>query len=196
MRTSLSLRVISALMLFVFMGTVASQADTVATFADPVPFGSNDYLFQFANDVLSGGWQGENLDLITPITAEIYPDATFTMTPLTVDSMGLTSAGTIEFHESASMGGDLILQITFDHAQLYSPFGFGGSTLVIGHNVQFSGPIITYPLDEEMFAFSFANQHSNSNGYSWSAAFTSSAIPEPCTLGLFGVAFLAIRRRR
>lgn len=175
----------------------SAGADTIATFADPAPDGGNgEYLFELADSTLSAGWAEPGLDLITPITAEIYEDATFTMTDLTVDGSGLVSAGTIQFFES---GGELILQIDFDAAQLYVPLGFGGSSLVVGHNVRFSGPIITDPLDEqESFAFSFANQAETPTGYTWTAAFTSSAVPEPWSLvllGLGGAVLISTRRR-
>jgi len=130
----------------------------------------------------------------TPITNDVYPDATLAMTDLAVGPLGVTSGGTIEFFDN---GGSLILRIDFDSAVLYDPFGFGASQLA-GNDVVFSGPIITYPLVEQAFAFSFANQVNLPNGYTWTAAFTSSAIPEPATaalLGLAGVA-LAIGRRR
>lgn len=195
MRTQNPARIIGTFLLIALAGTV-SNADTIATFADPVPFGSNGMVFELANDMLYGGWQGVGLNLITPITGGLYPDATFTMTPLSIGPLGQTNAGVIEFHESAASGGGLILQITFDQAQLYSPFGFGASMLVPNHNVQFSGPIITYPLSEQMFAFSFANQRSTPTGYTWSAAFTSSAIPEPASLALLAAGLAVLLRKR
>jgi hypothetical protein len=172
----------------------STQADTIATFADPAPNGG-DFLFELSGSTLSGGWQGTGLDLITPITTEVYEDATFTMTDLTVDTSGMTSGGTIEFFES---GGPLILQIDFDAGEAYPPFGFGATSLIVGHNVSFSGPIITIPLEEESFAFSFANQVATPTGYTWTAAFTSSAIPEPSgllLLGLGSVVLVSTRRR-
>jgi hypothetical protein len=196
MRTAIILRAVGALALVVFSGAYVSQAGTIATFADPVPFGSNGQLFELANDMLTGGWQGSGLNLATPITSQVFPNATFTITALTVDGAGLTDDGAIEFHEQAADGGDLILRITFDQARVYAPFGFGGSSLVLNQTVQFSGPIVIYPLDREMFSFSFANQQDTPAGATWTAAFTSSAIPEPGSLGLFGVALLALLRRR
>lgn len=177
--------------------TAPAGADTIATFADPAPNGG-DYLFELTDSTFRGGWEDPGLDLITPITAEVYEDATFTMTDLTVDEFGVTSGGTIQFLESAGAGGELILQIDFDAGQLYMPFGFGATSLIEGHNVSFSGPIITIPLVEESFAFGFANQVSTPLGFTWTAAFTSSAIPEPGALVLLGLgsAVLITARRR
>lgn len=195
MQTTHASRLARVILIVALAGSVATHADTIATFADPVSTGSNSVLFEMANSMLTGGWQNTGLNLITPINSGLYPDATFTMTPLNVDTAGHTSAGVIEFHESAANGGGLILQITFDQAQLFAPFGFGASMLVPNQNVQFSGPIITYPLQEQMFSFSFSNQHTTPTGYTWSAAFTSSAIPEPGSFGLLITALLAFRRR-
>ncbi|MFQ5805650.1 MAG: PEP-CTERM sorting domain-containing protein [Phycisphaerae bacterium] len=174
--------------------TASAPADTIATFADPASDGSTP-LFTLSGSTLSGDWSDTGLDLITPISGDEFPDATFTMTDLTVlDPEGSLSGGTIEFFDN---GGSSVLRIDFDAGQLFSPFGFGASTLV-GHNVTFSGPIITIPLVEESFAFSFANQVTTPDGFTWTAAFTSSAIPEPATLTLLIVGGIAtgVSRRR
>ncbi len=163
-------------------------ADTIATFADPAGDGSTP-LFTLSDTTLSGGWSGPGLDLITPIIGDEFPDATFTVTDLTIlDPEGTLSSGVIEFLDS---GGALLLRIAFDAAQLSTPFGFGASTL-IGNNVEFSGPLITIPIEEESFAFSFANQIAMPDGFTWTAAFTSSAIPEPATLTLLAIGTLAL----
>jgi len=188
----LELRIALAAACLLLLAVQPANGDTIATFADPAADGSTP-LFELANDTLSGGWSNTGLDLVTPISGDEFPNATFTMTDLTVlDPEGTLSAGTIEFFDD---GGSLILQIDFDAAQLFAPFGFGASTMV-GHNVSFSGPIITIPLEEELFAFSFANQITTPDGFTWTAAFTSSAIPEPATLTLLAFGGLALRWRR
>jgi hypothetical protein len=173
----------------------SANGDTIATFADPASDGSTP-LFALSGSTLSGGWSATGLDLVTPISGDEFPDATFTMTDLTVldEQAGTLSGGTIEFLDN---GGGLILQIDFDSGQLFAPFGFGASTLV-GHNVSFSGPIIPIELEEELFAFSFANQITTPDGFTWTAAFTSSAIPEPATVSLLalGAVAMALSRRR
>lgn len=176
------------------LSSPAAEAETVATFADPAPDESTP-LFTLSNDTLSGGWDANGLNLIVPFVPTTYPDALFQMTDLTVlDGAGTLSGGTIEFFDADE---EPILRIDFDAAQLLSPFGFGASEFV-GHNVIFSGPIITSPLVDEAFSFSFANQVTTPAGFTWTAAFTSSAIPEPTALALLtlGGIVAAFPRRR
>lgn len=175
-----------------FLAAGAASAGTVATFADPSPNG-NTPLFTRVGNTFSGGWAGSGLDLITPISGGNYPNATFTMSNLTVlDQNGTLSGGSILFDDN---GGNLVLRIDFDGARLFDPFGFGASVF-LGENVAFSGPIIAGPLSEQSFAFSFANQTQIPGGYTWTAAFTSSAIPEPSTLALLALGALSMRFRR
>ena len=181
----------------VFMSASAG-ANTVATFADPAPNADGDFLFELSDTTLSAAWTGYGLDLITPGVSTVFQDATFVMSDLAVGGMGVTSGGWIEFYEAAADGGDLILRIDFNAGQLYQPYGFGANSLVVDGNVTFSGPIIMGPLIDEQFAFSFANQQETATGYTWTAAFTSSAtIPEPSAIGLLviGSAILTLRRR-
>jgi hypothetical protein len=195
MRAHAVLKLPIALITASLLLVASADADTIATFADPAPDGSMP-LFELDGETLSGGWSSTGLDLLTPISGDEFPDATFTMTDLTVldPDEGALSAGTIAFFDD---GGSLILQIDFDSAQLFAPFGFGASVLV-GHDISFSGPIITIPLEEESFAFSFANQITTPDGFTWTAAFTSSAIPEPGTLMLvvLGAVALGLSRHR
>ncbi|RMF83043.1 MAG: hypothetical protein D6744_05435, partial [Planctomycetota bacterium] len=152
------------------------SAGTIATFADPAVDGSTP-LFLVDSATLSGGWSGSGLTLITPISGQIFENATFSMTPVSISGGGILSAGTIQFFEDIADGGGLILQIDFDAGTLNLPFGFGAS-FAAGDNVTFSGPIIPGPLTDETFAFSFANpQPAGQQGTSYTAAFTSSAIP-------------------
>jgi len=68
--------------------------------------------------------------------------------------------------------------------------------VLVGHDISFSGPIITILLEEELFAFSFANQITTPDGFTWTAAFTSSVIPEPATLTLLGAVAMKLSRHR
>ena len=168
---------------------------TIATFDDPAA-GGNTPLFELSTDpndpnvtTLSGGWGDEGLDLVAPYSDDVFLDATFVMTDVDVlDANGTLSDGTIKFFDNNSQ---LVLQIDFDAGALFQPFGFGASAL-LGHNVTFSGPIIpSVPLTEESFSFSFANQVETTYGYTWTAAFTSSAVPAPATLVLLAVGSIA-----
>lgn len=177
-----------------FAASVNAETVTVATFADPAADSSTP-LFTLSGDTLSGGWTGSGLELITPFDGGAFPDATFAMTDLTVlDPDGTLSAGAIEFFDQFN---SLLLRIDFGSGLLHSPFGFGASTLH-GNNVTFSGPIVGFQPSEESFAFSFANQATTPGGSTWTAAFTSSAVPEPAVLVMLGLGGLAIglTRRR
>jgi hypothetical protein len=180
------------LVVSMLLAVSVASADTIATFADPSPNGATP-LFTRIGDTLTGGWTGTGLTLITPITGGNYPNATFTVTDLNIlDPTGTLSAGQIRFNDN---GGNLVLQIDFDGGRLFQPFGWGGSVFT-SNNVTFSGPIITNPLSEQQFAFSFANQTVIPGGFSWTAAFTSSAVPEPSGLLLLVLGSIVSRFRR
>lgn len=176
-----------------------AAADTIATFADPALNGSTPlFSYNSGTGTLSGGWSGTGLTLQIPSPLvggpQNYADAKFTMTNLTVGAGGVTNAGKIDFLTS---GNALIMSITFDKATLIDPFGLGASYLK-ADNVQFlnSGGV-PYNLDQEQFAFSFANPVQSGNISTWTSAFTSSAVPEPSALVLLLAGSIAglIRRR-
>jgi hypothetical protein len=176
-----------------FLVTASASAGTIATFADPAPDGSTP-LFELAGTTFTGGWTGSNLTLEVPVTGNVWQNATFTMTPLTVTGIGQLSSGTLEFHKSPADGGGLVLQIDFNAAFL-APFGFGASDTFVGQVVTFTGPGIPGGLSEETFAFSFANPVYTGNGFTYTASFTSSAVPEPSSLVLLGLGLVRVFRR-
>ncbi len=195
MRVSLIQRpALMAVLTTLLMASASATAGTIATFADPAPDGSTP-LFELAGTAFTGGWSDANLDLQMPVTGNIWQDATFTMTPLTVVGAGQLSSGTIEFHKSVADGGGLALQIDFSAAFL-APFGFGASDIFVGQTVTFSGPGIPSGLTEETFAFSFANPVYTGDGYTYTASFTSSAVPEPSSLLLLALGLVRVFRRR
>jgi hypothetical protein len=98
----------------------------------------------------------------------------------------LASAGAIQFYDSAN---NPIWRIDFDSALLNGSLSFGASDF-IGQNVTFSGSIIPTPLTDEAFAFSFANPIATPNGFTVTAAFTSSAVPEPASLALIALSIV------
>jgi hypothetical protein len=180
-------------------GVSAVNAATIATFADPSPNGTQP-LFTFSSGggtgTLSGSWTSTGLLLETPgLPAGDFPNAKFIMDPVSATggpSVWTLGAGRIRFQDS---GGTDQMFISFSGGTLTSPVGFGGSDFV-GLDVSFSGPIVTSPLSGEAFAFSFANPVGTPANYTATAAFTSSAVPEPASIALLALGgLLALRRR-
>jgi hypothetical protein len=180
---------------FVGAATSLAGAGTIATFSDPAMSGATP-LFTATPTSLVGGWSGAGLTLITPINAGTYVDATMVVSPITVTGTTL-GAGMVQFFESPGDGGALILQIEFDSGNLFHPVGWGASYLS-ANDVTFSGPIIPGALTEETFAFSFANPVVGAESTTYTAAFTSSAVPEPGSTAFFviGLAMTLVRRIR
>jgi hypothetical protein len=200
----------------VLMFVVSAHSKTVATFADPA-LNTSTPLFTIdgIGNTVNGGW-GDNktgLNFEVVWTGNTYNNAYFTMTQLTITSKPITvpnatlayfttSGGTIKFFKDNDPTSAMpILQIDFD--SLSCTFGgLGGDNVFSGNNVKFSGfEIGNTVLSEETFAFSFANLRAfNSvlpdNGYTSTASFTSSAVPEPVTLALLGIGGMALLRRR
>lgn len=173
-------------------------AETVATFADPALSGATPlFTYDSGTAVLAGQWMGTGLTLEVPSTLvggpANYPNAMFQMTNLTVGAGGVTSGGKIDFFDNTMTK---LFSISFDKALLSDPI-FGASYLK-ADNVQFLNAAgVPYNLDEEQFAFSFANAVKTGNVTTWTAAFTSSAVPEPSAAVLLMAASLAglLRRR-
>lgn len=188
------------------MMPAAQSSVTVATFADPA-ISSATPLFTVdltagAYGTISGNWFGTNLDLEV-LSSTTYHDAEFRMTNLSLTAetnpmLGTkTDGGTIYFLSAAN---DHLLQIDFDSAW-FTTWGIGsGESVLLGNNVTITGQALGgLVLSEESFAFSFANhsplEGSFENGFTATASFTSSAVPEPATILLLGVSSLVVRRR-
>src|SRR4051812_26214530 len=123
--------ILSSLLLLAGVSLANAQSFTVATFADPST-GPTPPMFTLAGNVFSGSWSGNNLNLLTPgLAAPDFPNAHFTMSPITVGALGLTSGGTITFTNNANVPQ---MTITFSSGHLATPFSFGGSDF-IGDNV-------------------------------------------------------------
>lgn len=185
------------------VAAAASHASfTVATFADPSNSSTNPlFSFNANTSTLTGGWSGTGLTLQTPglIGGGSLNDVKFVMTPITTTNIGpgvfVTNGGNIKFYTSDINNPDFT--VNFDSAILVNPLNFGTSEF-IGSNVSFTGPNVPSGLSEESFGFTFANQRVNQGVYTYTAAFTSSAVPEPATMIAIatGIAGVVARRRR
>lgn len=179
--------------------STAASAATICTFADPSLNAANPlFNIDYTAATINGGWSDTGLLLETPgLAAPDFPDATFSMTPLTITNpvTGTVGGGVITFLDTLS---NAVFVITFQSGNLLGQFGLGASEFV-AQNVTFTGTAVPEPLSQESFAFSFANQapFPRGNGFSATAAFTSSAVPEPASISLLlmGCLVTALRRR-
>lgn len=195
--------------MFVFTTLVeATLTMTIATFDDPAEDSTTElFTVDLTTDLITGGWDETGLSLDIPYSGQTLPDVIFTMTEVQITSETAplkgtkTDGGVIMFFDPSDMVNPLI-QIDFDSAWL-TFYGYGGSDLLSGDNVTISGSEIGgATLTDEAFSFSFANQEALygdwSNGYTATAAFTSSAIPEPATIFLLGIgaALMTLTRKK
>jgi hypothetical protein len=177
-RTSL---VVVVALIMLGLPTAAAETSTIVTFSDPAP-DANTPLFALVGNQFLGGWSGPNLTLLTPgltLTGDLM-DAKFSMTPVVatpvVPGYFALSGGTIDF---VDVSNSVVFQITFGSATLQTVSGFAANDLQL-NNVVFRDPAqFEWAFGEDSFAFSFANPTEIPGGYSWTASFTSSAIPEP-----------------
>lgn len=187
---------------------VDAKAALVATFGDPgntaaTPMFTVD--FRPAQNKLTGGWAYGN----TGLTLEFYnghnfENVWFEMTDVPLFSApGNTGGGEINFYENGSTTGPL-LTIIFESG--YVDYGnFGANVIFDADGVEFSGSEIipgTFS-EEQYFSFGFVNKTYLPDSTDWNdgfiaatAAFTSSAIPEPTTICLLGFGALTFLRRR
>ena len=196
--------IITLLALSVGFTSVNAEATfTVATFADPSKNSDNPlFTADFSDGTLNGGWAYGN----TGLTLEIYNGHTFTNAWFEMAEVGITDAfgdtesGAINFYAYGTTANPL-LTISFESGYVdYHNFGADG--IFVTNNVTITGSEIAGTLSEEQFAFSFANLaelpgHTDwADGFTATAAFTSSAIPEPATICLLGLGALVLPRRR
>ena len=195
--------------IFTHSAWVHAGTMTIATFDDPA-VDSSTPLFQInlTSSTVTGGWDDSQtgLDLDVVCSSHIFNDAFFTMTPLSYTgdiSGGVTGSGIIQFRSDGESSGtapiDPLIQIEFNSANV-SLNGFGAVELFEAGNVTITGREITGLLTNESFSFSFANHTllPVDDGYTATAAFTSSAVPEPATMVLFGMGglIMAFTRQR
>lgn len=178
---------------------------TIATFDDPA-LSSTTHLFEvnLTNNLITGGWDDSqtNLDLDVVYSGNTFYDAFFVIIPVSYTGNiagGITGSGTIKFFaDNQSTSTTPLIQIDFDSANI-SLNSFGALELFSTNVVTIHGTEIGVPLTDEAFSFSFANQVALpiDHGYTATAAFTSSAVPEPATVFLLGIGgLITVSRRR
>jgi hypothetical protein len=175
----------------VALGAVAaaSQAQfTVATHDDPSGSAANPVVTwnQTAN-TLSASWLATGMTLDTPglTGGGSTANAKLSMNPVSLTNLG---GGVYQ------MGAGLI---TFTGGLFVDPIA-AGSGDIQGFNVTFSGPNVPGGWSQEAFSYALTNRSVSGNNVTYTAAFTSSAVPEPATMIALGagLAAFAARRRR
>ncbi|MGA1979035.1 MAG: PEP-CTERM sorting domain-containing protein [Sedimentisphaerales bacterium] len=204
------------LLVFLFVGftSVNTKASlTIATFADPSR-NSNNPLFtvDFTQMKFTGGWDDDKtgLTLEIPYSGYTFEDAWFEMTEVEItdtdviwgQKFGQASSGVIKFYEDNTSTDPLVI-IDFDSGLILRQ-SFSADEIFVAENVTITGSKIPGTLLQEQFTFGFANRaklpgHTDWNdGFTATAAFTSSAVPapEPATICLLGLGALSLLRRK
>ena len=201
---------IFALLAFLLVGFLTNDAKasiTIATFSDPSNDSSNSlFTADFAALQLTGGWGDSKtgLTLQIPYTGHSYSNAWFDVSTILLTGQivpGMpyynTGGGTVHFYKDGTTINPL-LTISFTGGFL-SPYGFSANeTMFTATDVTITGSEITNVLSQEQFSFSFANTASllTHPGFTATASFTSSAVPEPATIGLLCAGGLTILRKK
>jgi hypothetical protein len=202
-----SLYVILAGIICLFFANFASaDTVTVAAFADPSG-NSFDPLFSvnWTEKTVEGGWADyrTGLNLIVKVTGSdvVFNNAWFAMSQLEVIEMtnlwgniyGKTGAGTINFYQD-NTSQNPVLTIAFDESFISQQSV--GSKDFFGQNVTITGSAVPFQLSMEEFSFSFVNVTNNPDGFTATASFNASAVPEPMTIALLGLGGIVLLRKR
>ncbi len=186
----------------VLAGASAAQASfTVATFADPTTSAAEVmFTFDMAAKTLSGSWTVPGLKLETPgfVGGGAVDDTRFVFGPVSLvevlpGQLYTMGAGSVQFYTTDPTTP--FFTMTFNGGDFLNPFVAGASELR-GFMVDFSGPNVPGGLSQEQFSFSFANMQMTGSKVTYTASFTSSAVPEPGTMLALGAGLAWFARRR
>lgn len=167
---------------------------TIATFADPAADGNTPlFTVDVTGGQVTGGWTDPGLILEIPGIGS-FTDTTFAMTPLSYSGSilgGTASDGSLSFYEAGAIPGSTppLVMISFDSVQC-SPGGLYATEQLSMNDVTITGSAVPGGLAQESFSFAFANQElfSEGEGFTATASFTSSAIPEPTIIAYMAIA--------
>lgn len=183
-------RILAVIGVLALASTASATTMTFATFADPAA-NANQPLFQYAADYSSvqAAWTQPGLTLEVPFAGQTFSDVQFQLY-----GANPSQTGYIEFWTNSGP----LMRVDFSSAAL-SEFSFGARDTFANSGVV---EITYYPwggsvdLTEEAFAFSFTNIVETPQGITATAAFTSSAVPEPTTFVVLGLGCVVMLRRR
>lgn len=196
----------------VALTAATSQASfTLFTFADPSQTAAKP-LFKAdlasANKSLTAGWgvlgfePSQSLSLIRRTDNSAYS--------VTFDLVGSASNGGLTITGSGPVltvgGGSLLFRDAANPASIVAKLDFSGGSLLnlnaaggglfTADITGFSGSAMPAGVSPTSFGFAFTNWNGDSNMPSYTSSFTSSAVPEPATLGALAVGLAALARRR
>ena len=178
-----------------------AHAGTIATFFDPAADASTPlFVFDTATNILTGSWTGTGLNVQTPglIGGGAVNNAKFSTSAIAltnVPSTDIWTGGAGQFRFYTDDINNPFLVVDFTGATLFSPLNFGASEFS-GSIVNMSGPNVPTGLTNEQFSFSLANPAVSGNLRTYTASFTSSAVPEPASMVALGLGLAALLRRK
>jgi PEP-CTERM motif len=188
-----------------FISVNAEASMTIATFADPSGDSGNPlFTVDFSGGTLNGEWADGKTGLTLEMpysgytigSGNAFHDVWFEMDEVIIHPLGDTTGGEINLYAH----GTTIPLLTIDFESGYVDRGNFGADEFFGDNVTISGIGITPgTLSEEEFSFAFANKMDlpgSDDGFTATASFNSSAVPEPATVCLLGLGALSLIRRK